>query len=71
MGSGKFIESNLPKIIHRKQLIERDIYRAESSSNGKFIERKIYRTENLSNGKLTEQQLTEWKIDRTENMFLF
>ena len=67
MGLGKFIESNSPKTIHRKQLIERKIYRTESLSNEKFNERKIYRTENLSNGKMTEQQLIERKIDRMEN----
>ena len=71
MGSGKFIESNSSKEIHRKQFIERKVYRMESLSNGKLIERKIYRTENSSNGKFTERKIERkiygTAIDRTEN----
>ena len=57
-----FMESNSPKTIHQKQLIERKIYRTGSLSIGKFIERKIYRTESLSNEKSIEG-----KNNRTEN----
>ena len=60
-GSGKLIESNSPKTIHRKQLIDRKVYRTENLSNGNFIERKVYRAENLSNRKLIERKIDRMK----------
>ena len=58
---------NLSKAIHRKQLMERKIYRTESASNGKFIERKVHRTESSSNGKFIERKLKVYRTE-TENL---
>ena len=62
------VKENSSKAIHRKQLIERKVYRTESSSNGKFIERKVHRTEILSNGNSSNGKFIERKIYQTENL---